>query len=630
MAFSFGNTSGFPSATSNAPATFGFGAPTTSTAGFGTGTSLFGQPSTSVANPFGASSSTATTTSTGFSFGGGTSVPGFSGFGASGTTSTAPASSLPNFGAFGTTTTTSTPSAFGGSSLFSSFGQNTQQQAQQPQLGTSSAFGGFGSFGTKPLQSNIGQSGLGTFGTNFGIGGTSGSLFGQNFQTQQQQQQQQQQVASISTAPSATDAFNASINSVNVYGDERDRIIERWNLLQSMWGSGKGYYSASAPPVVFTPDNPLCRFKAVCYTLAPTAQDSEGLVALVLGGVGEADVRDRQHHVVAAVANALGNKPNLSVVVDAVRALGENKTQVLCYVNEKGMTNSSRRIPASELATYLLQAGPRSQLAATLSSPSNAPQSTATSTALGTNLGTTQGLGIGATGGGSSGWTLEGLFPYIAPTADQMREYLENPPHGIHPRIWKQAQLDNPDPQKYIPTATVGVEALRWRLRCQEREARLHGAYVEKAREEVASLKRRNAEASAALAERMQQSSQLAHRVLRILVRQEAVRKVGVALSPEEEALRCQLEALQAQLNAPTQFKGRLSELLSQIRMQRQDPAPKEMERYAMDPAMQEEIKQFMLMEQNGLSQLTDIVQADLSNILIMKEDLSRMLQGSN
>ncbi|XP_046399806.1 probable nucleoporin Nup54 isoform X2 [Ischnura elegans] len=621
MAFSFGNTSGFPSATSNAPSTFGFGTPTTSTAGFGTGTSLFGQPSTSVANPFGASTSTTTTQPAGFSFG--ATGAGFSGFGASGTTSTAPASSLSNFGAFGTTTTTSAPSAFGGSSLFSSFGQNPQQQTQQTQLGTSSGFGGFGTFASKPLMSTVGQTGLGTFGSNFGLGGTSGSLFGQNFQTQQQQQQ----VA----PPSATDAFNASINSVNVYGDERDRIIERWNLLQAMWGSGKGYYSASAPPVVFNPDNPLCRFKTVCYTLVPTAQDSEGLVALVLGGVGEADVRDRQHHVVAALTNALGNKPNLSVVVDAVRALGDNKTQVLCYVNEKGMTNSSRRIPASELAAYLLQAGPRSQLVATLSSPSNAPQSTATSTALGTNLGTAQGgLGIGSTGAGSSGWNLEGLFPYVAPTADQMREYLENPPHGIHPRIWKQAQLDNPDPRKYIPSATVGVEALRWRLRCQEREARLHGAYVEKAREEVALLKRRNAEAAAALAERMQQSAQLAHRVLRILVRQEAVRKVGVALSPEEEALRCQLEALQAQLNAPTQFKGRLSELLSQIRMQRQDPAPKEMERYAMDPAMQEEIKQFMLMEQNGLSQLTDIVQADLNNIVIMKEDLSRMLQGSN
>ncbi|KAG8240391.1 hypothetical protein J437_LFUL002533, partial [Ladona fulva] len=491
MAFSFGSATGFPSATSNAPATFGFGTPTTSTAGFGTGTSLFGQPSTSAANPFGAG--TSTSAPTGFSFGTATAGTGFGSFGSSATTSTAPAPSLSTFGSFGTTTT-STPSAFGVGSLFPSFGQTTQQQTQQ-QLGATSGFGSFGSFGAKPQIATTGQSTLGSFGTNFGIGtsGTSGLLFGQSFQNQQQQ------VAPH--VPTAADAFNAAVSSVNVYGDDRDRIIERWNLLQAMWGSGKA-------------DNPLCRFKAVCYTLSPTAQDTEGLVALVLGGVGESDVRDRQHHVVAALTNALGNKPNLSVVVDGVRALGETRTQVLCYVNEKGVTNSTRRIPATELAAYLLQPAPRSQLAATLASPSNAPQSTATTTALGTSLGTT-GLGIGTAGGGGSGWSLEGLFPFVAPSADQMREYLENPPNGIHPRIWKQAQLDNPDPQKYIPVATVGVETLRWRLRCQEREARLHGAYVEKAREEVASLKRRNAEAAAALAERMQQASQLAHRVLR-------------------------------------------------------------------------------------------------------------------
>lgn len=29
----------------------------------------------------------------------------------------------------------------------------------------------------------------------------------------------------------------------NVYGDERDPILARWNLLQALWGTGKGKYS---------------------------------------------------------------------------------------------------------------------------------------------------------------------------------------------------------------------------------------------------------------------------------------------------------------------------------------------------------------------------------------------------
>ena len=42
---------------------------------------------------------------------------------------------------------------------------------------------------------------------------------------------------------------------------------------------------------------------------------------------------------------------------------------------------------------------------------------------------------------------------------------------------------------------------------------------------------------------------------------------------PEEEKLRIQLEALQAEMSAPTQFKGRLNELLAKVRLQSQASA---------------------------------------------------------
>lgn len=52
-------------------------------------------------------------------------------------------------------------------------------------------------------------------------------------------------------------------------------------------------------------------------------------------------------------------------------------------------------------------------------------------------------------------------------------------------------------------------------------------------------------------------------------MKQEITRKVGVALSPEEEKIRSKLENMQALISAPTQYKGLLSELLSQMRVQR-------------------------------------------------------------
>lgn len=59
---------------------------------------------------------------------------------------------------------------------------------------------------------------------------------------------------------------------------------------------------------------------------------------------------------------------------------------------------------------------------------------------------------------------------------------------------------------------------------------------------------------------------------------------MGVALSPEEEMLRSKLENMQALITAPTQYKGRLSEILSQMRMQRNQWNLTNPVEYALNP----------------------------------------------
>ena len=76
---------------------------------------------------------------------------------------------------------------------------------------------------------------------------------------QQQQPQQNSEIANLCTA----------VTACAVFGDDRDALMGRWNLLQASWGVGKAYYNASAPPVTLTADNPLCRFKAVGYSAMP-------------------------------------------------------------------------------------------------------------------------------------------------------------------------------------------------------------------------------------------------------------------------------------------------------------------------------------------------------------------------
>ena len=126
---------------------------------------------------------------------------------------------------------------------------------------------------------------------------------------------------------------------------------------------------------------------------------------------------------------------------------------------------------------------------------------------------------------------------------------------GIDPRLWKQAQLDNPHPEKYIPVPMIGFEEVRWRMKCQEQETKLHQAFLDRVAEDIAELQRRHTATVAKISEYRRKFLELEHRVLQVLVKQEVSRKVGLALQPEEEALRSQLEALQNQLNAPTQFK---------------------------------------------------------------------------
>ena len=51
------------------------------------------------------------------------------------------------------------------------------------------------------------------------------------------QPQPQQQVP-----PNPVEALYNAVFSCTVYGDERDSTLARWNLLQALWGTGKGKY----------------------------------------------------------------------------------------------------------------------------------------------------------------------------------------------------------------------------------------------------------------------------------------------------------------------------------------------------------------------------------------------------
>lgn len=57
---------------------------------------------------------------------------------------------------------------------------------------------------------------------------------------------QNQQAAVIQQHP--LEAFYKSIFQCTIYNDERDQVLKSWNLLQALWGVGKGEFNSSMYP----------------------------------------------------------------------------------------------------------------------------------------------------------------------------------------------------------------------------------------------------------------------------------------------------------------------------------------------------------------------------------------------
>ncbi|CAG5042061.1 unnamed protein product [Parnassius apollo] len=570
MSFSFGsnNTQSTPFGSAAKP-TFSFGSTntaSTTTAGFGgfgtttssSGFGSFGSTTANTATPFGLGTTPATTTpslfgGTGF----GTTAKPATGFGTGFGTNTFGAGT--SFGT-GTSTFGSAAPTFGTNTLGSNtFGTST--------FGTGSTFGT--AFGTKPA--TTGFSGFGA-----GLGTTTG--FGQ--QPQQPQQQQQQGPAT------AHEALVAAVFNCCVFGDERDQVLAKWNLLQAQWGTGQAYYSRNAPALELNEQNPLCRFKAVGYSRLAGKEDKDGHVAMLFNKP-EQEIKNNQQAFITMVFGLLGSKQNLAVNIESIKPISENKTQVVIYVVDKNAGGA--HVSASELGSFLGSGNARSALT-------------------------------------SSGCAT--VTPATKPTPQMLEQYLQTSPPGMDMRLWKQAQVDNPDPDNYIPVPIIGFTEIKFRARCQAEQAGLQARWLRAAGDTLDELRTRRAAAAANLAQLAARLHALRHLLLQVIARKEVLGRVGAPLSPEEEAVRARLHELSSQVAAPPLFNGRLNELLCAVRLQRSASAGAPQERYHLDPGAQEDVKQFLTLQQRGMAHLMDTARKDLAALNTIAEGMSRLVQA--
>jgi len=562
--FGFGSNTGGAFGAQSKPATGGFS---------------FGS-TTSTAPAFGASTATTTSTSGLIGFGSSntaSATPGFGGFGAT---------STPATGAFGATTT---PAAGGFSfgaakpaatSSGFSFGSNTGGLFQNKPFGTatSTAFGTGSAFGTA---TNTGfgtgtSTGFGTgantgfgAGTNTGFGAGSNTGFGAtatntNFGAGQQ------------SAVCPNVALYMAVCAPAYFNDERDDVLKRWNQLQAVWGCGKGYYAQGLPPVEFTPSNEFCRLKAVAYIKVPSHSPEEGLVELVIGRK-LATVREQQTALVAELCKLFGGA---QVCVEYVKEGSAHDTTRLCvYVQQRQPNGETKKANAMDVYNHL-----------------KADQ----------NKQAVQNLCVT--------WAT----PLVALTEAQRKEYLATPPRGLDPLIWAQGKRQNPDPERYLPVPLVGFRELKARFKAQETESGMLQGQLDKVAEDVVSVQSRQATIQDQLAECGRQQRQMAHRLLHLVVRQECVRKQGVPIDGGEEDLRIRLEAMLSQLQAPTQYMGKLNEVISHLSALGNNHTSSVNASKKLSSGTESDVKEYLAFHQDAISEVVAQLKSDIGTFQAM------------
>ncbi|CAL8080546.1 unnamed protein product [Calicophoron daubneyi] len=535
-------------------------------------------------------------------FGAASNSPVQTGFGASTTSS-----SFGGFG-FGTTTTaqsgllhspfsTQTTNLFGGlSGGTTSFGTNATKTTSSlfPSTLSTPATQSLGAFGSQP---SVG------FGSSFGHPqSTTSSLFSFSAATNTSlggptQAQQMAQQNSI-------DAFFASLCQPLMFGDERDTILARWDQLQAMWGTGMGYSSLGIAN--YTPQNTFARFKSIAYNLLPTSTDADGLVCLYLSRPFS-EVFSQRQGLQDYLFRLLGGRPNLQLVIEEVRPCTEeeNHSEVILKVIERQPTGNITNVPASELAKYLSGPTVASQLQSQL--------------------------------------CVYKLTSEVCPSSAQLTAYNENPPAGIDRLIWEQARTENPHPDRLIPVPLVGFADLKRRRLDQVAFSRQQSSILKNVGELVQEMKTGQLAISQKVAQLKRKQVELSHRVLQVLRRQEIHRRAGFAISADEEALRCGLERIWAELTSPRGLRIRFQDALASFRAMGEDVTGSNKENndkpgsagaairidgtveshnnWNLDEDSWSELKEYLSQRQNGIRELQHLLSEMSASLKVMEEN---------
>eukprot|EP01094_Clydonella_sp_ATCC50884_P026165 TRINITY_DN7090_c0_g1_i1.p1 TRINITY_DN7090_c0_g1~~TRINITY_DN7090_c0_g1_i1.p1 ORF type:complete len:381 (+),score=71.86 TRINITY_DN7090_c0_g1_i1:80-1144(+) len=186
-----------------------------------------------------------------------------------------------------------------------------------------------------------------------------------------------------------------------------------------------------------------------------------------------------------------------------------------------------------------------------------------------------------------------------------------------HQELLHRAQAANPDPEKLATVQKAGFEGLMKRAREQDDLMKDYNEQLDRASETIVDAEEKYEGILTKLEIYQREHKRLCLRVLSLLAKIEVIQGKGFAILPEEEHFKAQLEAMQWELNKPTQFKGMLNEVTSQMR--RSESVFQDTYETLDDDSLKKTYDHLVQFNE-GVSHLTSIVKEDLNDVQIMLE----------
>jgi nuclear pore complex protein Nup54 len=182
---------------------------------------------------------------------------------------------------------------------------------------------------------------------------------------------------------------------------------------------------------------------------------------------------------------------------------------------------------------------------------------------------------------------------------------------------------NNPDTATLLPTLAVGFADLRRRIDSQRAAAAHYATQLKELHAACADARQTHGLTSSQVVPQLRRRNvELSHRLMRCVRSVECLRAQGILLQPDEVNLYRQLQSVRRELAKPAQFRARITELASLVRIPQDRSAGGVGNALVVDDENLLRLQQALRLQKTELYHLTNVVKKDMKDLDILADGL--------